>query len=158
VRLREHAQYETEIAAMVGKIERPSSLAGVVALLSCLITAVLAGAETDLPTGSRIDSICHPWSDSPCITRMRASLRGATSGSPLRGKKLRFVSGDMLICSSVTDASGSASCFGVAPSGRALAESGYRIVFDGDDRFTAESVPARVGVSSGSQTTMDEGL
>ncbi|MGH7820499.1 MAG: hypothetical protein ACREQ9_12060, partial [Candidatus Binatia bacterium] len=83
----------------------------------------------------------------PCILRVGGSLRSARSGGPLEGKRLRFVAGDRLICTSVTDASGHASCAGVVPSGRLVAESGYRILFDGDERFTpggaAGSVVAR---------------
>jgi len=107
------------------------------AALLLSISASLARAEED--PAERIDSLCHPWTDSRCITRVGAHLWSATTRGPLSEKRLRFVVGTTLICSSVTDASGRASCFGVAPSGRELVESGYRVLFDGDDRFTAES-------------------
>ncbi len=115
------------------------------------IAASIAGANRSY-AGEGIQSLCQPWIDSPCIARVGASLRSASSGKPLPGKTIRFVAGNTLICSSVTDTSGSTSCFGVAGSGRGLAESGYRIVFEGDDRFAGASVMTRaVIVRSGGE-------
>jgi hypothetical protein len=112
-----------------------------------LALAAVARAESpDFEPTERIDSLCHAWGTIPCLVRVAASLRSATSGGPLTGKRLRFVSGDTVLCSSTTDASGWASCLGVAPSGQSLAESGYRAVFDGDDHYWSESVAVRPGI------------
>lgn len=111
-----------------------------------------------MPLRGRIESICHPWTTSPCILRVAGSLRSARSGSPLQGRSLRFIAGGALICASTTDASGRASCYGVAPSGEQIARSGYRIVFDGDGRLAAGSAEATTVVTIGSDPRSSEGL
>ncbi|MGH7857264.1 MAG: hypothetical protein ACREQY_08010 [Candidatus Binatia bacterium] len=117
-----------------------------VAVLSLVLAGSIRTAESNpLPSRERIESLCHPWTPSPCILRVGGSLRRARSGGPLQGKRLRFLSGETLICTSTTDRSGHASCSGVVPSGRAVAESGYRILFDGDARFTPGSAAGRAG-------------
>jgi hypothetical protein len=126
-------------------------------LLVMLLSGFLYGAalatvahadSSDLLGADRIDSLCHPWSASACLVRMAATLHGATSGGPLRGKRLRFVAGNTLLCTATTDQSGRAACLGVAPSGQSLAQTGYRVVFDGDDHFWSESAFVRAATRS----------
>lgn len=88
--------------------------------------------------GAHIGALCQSWMESPCILRVAGTLRSATSGVALEGMRLRFVSRGEVICSSLTDANGRASCYGIVDNGRTVAERGYRIEFDGDDRFDPE--------------------
>ena len=90
-------------------------------------------------TVGHVEAVCHKWTESPCLLRVAGHLRSAETGAPLAGKRLRFVSEGSSICSSTTDRSGRATCLGIVPSGRAVAESGYRIEFDGDGRLLANS-------------------
>ena len=105
-----------------------------------LTLAACAHADM-LPAPSRlhVEALCHSWTESPCLLRVAGNLRHAETGAPLAGKRLRFVSAGSSICASTTDRDGRASCLGVVPSGRAVAESGYRILFDGDGPFVANS-------------------
>ena len=120
-------------------------------LLSVLLYAAAPATEAraesgDFLSGQRIDSMCRPSSPLPCLVRVAATLRSATSGGPLRGKPLRFVAGNTLLCTTTTDDSGRAACVGVAPSGQSLAQTGYRAVFDGDGRYWSESAMVRASV------------
>jgi hypothetical protein len=128
------------------RISPATSSSAVRIVLSVFFYALAAGATARAESPERIDSLCHPWSATPCLVRVAASLRSATSGEPLRGKRLRFVAGNTTLCTSTTDMSGWATCLGVAPSGQSLEETGYRAVFDGDDRYWAESAAVRAGV------------
>lgn len=114
---------------------------GVAMFLWLAGTACSARAEL-LTVGTpaqAIQALCRPTVESPCVARVGASLRNASSGQPLPGKRLLFISKDSVICSSVTDGAGAASCYGVAPSGRDFAEVGYRVLFPGDGHFEAAS-------------------
>jgi len=112
----------------------------VLALLYGLLVAPAVHANpVDSQPNQRIDSLCHPWGVLPCLVRVGASLRSAASGDPLAGKHLHFVAGTRPLCSATTDASGRATCLAVAPSGQSLAATGYRAVFDGDDRYWSEN-------------------
>jgi len=127
----------------------PSFVIRVALTMSLFTLAAVATARGESPgfePAERIDSLCHPWSTTPCLVRVAASLRSATSGGPLSGKRVRFVAGNTVLCSSTTDGSGWARCLGVAPSGQSLAETGYRAVFDGDDHYWAESAAVKPGV------------
>ena len=120
-------------------------------LLSVLLYAAATAPDARAQSGeflpaSRIDSMCRPSSPLPCLVRVAATLRSATSGGPLRNKQLRFVAGNTLLCTTTTDDSGRAACVGVAPSGQSLAQTGYRAVFDGDDRYWSESAMVRASV------------
>ena len=105
-----------------------------------------AGASDPGYDMSRIDSLCRPYSPSPCLVRASATLRSATSGGPLWGKRMRFVAGNTVLCTATTDESGRAACLGVAPSGQSLAQTGYRAGFDGDERYWADSAVVRASV------------
>jgi hypothetical protein len=120
------------------------------AALLLVISAPLVSAEESESPSQRIDALCHSWTASRCIARVGAYLWSATSGALLKGQKLRFVTGSTLICTSFTDASGKASCTGVASSGRELVESGVRVLFEGDGRFTAESAVMKAVFRAGS--------
>ncbi len=106
-----------------------------VMLGSGLCVAPSAFADDLADDGERVGALCQSWMESPCILRVAGTLRSASSGDALAGMRLRFVSGGRLICSSVTDESGRASCYGIVGNGRVVAEGGYRIQFDGDDHF-----------------------
>jgi len=126
-------------------------------LLSVFLYAAAPATETraesgDFLSGQRIDSMCRPSSPLPCLVRVAATLRSATSGGPLRGKQLRFVAGNTLLCTTTTDDSGRAACVGVAPSGQSLAQTGYRAVFDGDGRYWSESAMVRASVRATAAT------
>jgi hypothetical protein len=128
----------------------PTVVAPFIGMMLVLFSTV-ATADTTVPTPltGRIESLCHSWTESPCIVRLRASLRSERSRSPLVGKLLQFVAGGKAVCTATTDAAGWAACHGVAPSGKILAESGYEVVFPGDGRFAAGSGDFRnVGLSS----------
>ena len=102
--------------------------------VTSLAAAIAGGANAgELP----IRTLCRRSLLSPCVTRVGASLRSERSGEPLPGRKLSFVSGGVLICSSLTNESGNASCSGVAPSGAALWNAGYRVMFEGDGVYAA---------------------
>ena len=105
---------------------------GAVWLAASFAVAAHAG---EMPIGA----VCRQGLPSPCVTRVGASLRSEGSGEPLSGRKLSFVSDGVLICSSLTNESGTASCFGVAPSGVTLSTAGYRVMFEGDGRYAAAS-------------------
>jgi hypothetical protein len=114
-------------------------------ILQLLVSGCGAGAADAATVGALASTggavpLCRPWTASPCFVDVGASLRGERSGAPLVGKTVKFVSGRTIICDSRTDASGHASCRGIAPSGRAITERGYRVVFDADERFNAGSV------------------
>ena len=126
-------------------------------LLSAFLYAAAPATEARAESGeflpaSRIDSMCRPSSPLPCLVRVAATLHSATSGGPLRGKPIRFVAGNTLLCTTTTDDSGRAACLGVAPSGRSLALTGYRAVFDGDNRYWSESAMVRAGVRTTAAT------
>lgn len=112
-----------------------------------IATLIVAGAaHADLlpaSAGAPVQAICQPWVTSPCVARVGASLRSERSGLPVSGKRLWFFSRGAPICSSVTDRGGVASCRGIAPSGRALADSGYHVVFEGDGHYQPTTVRAR---------------
>ena len=60
-------------------------------LLSVFLYAAVPATEARAESGeflpaSRIDSLCRPSSPLPCLVRVAATLRSATSGGPLRGK------------------------------------------------------------------------
>ena len=112
------------------------------ALCAAFFVSSFAGAAEIVTIASavpRIEAQCRQGGATPCVTRVGATLHSERSGAPLPGRKLRFVSGDVLICKSVTDASGLASCFGVAPSAVALSTTGYRVIFEGDGAYRATS-------------------
>lgn len=98
---------------------------------------------------SHIDALCHSWTETPCLLRVGGNLRHQETGRPLVGKRLRFVAGGDTICSATTDLSGRASCVGVVRSGRTVAESGYRILFEGDGPFLANSAEGTTIVKIG---------
>jgi hypothetical protein len=107
--------------------------------LGCAVdTRVNAGAEP-VRASAPPRSLCRPWTPEPCLTRVGASLHGERSRQPVAGKRLWFFSHGAMICSSVTDGSGVASCHGLAPSGRALADAGYSVVVE-----DAADLPMRV--------------
>jgi hypothetical protein len=106
---------------------------------------------TPIAGPDHVEGLCHSWTESPCLLRVCGTLHNAQSGSALVGKRLRFVAGGNLICSSTTDETGHASCLGIVQSGRTVAESGYRIHFDGDGRFDAQSAAALSIVKLGSR-------
>lgn len=118
---------------------------GVATILWLTGSACSANAEllTAAAQPQSIQALCRPTVESPCVARVGASLRNASSGQPLPGKTLVFVSKEAVICSSVTDDAGSAACYGVAPSGRDFAEVGYRVVFTGDGHFEAASAQSQ---------------
>ena len=108
-----------------------------------LVTTAVANAEM-MPTSAsgHVEALCHSWTESPCLLRVGGWIK-SERGVPLAGKRLRFVSAGRSICSSTTDSYGRASCLGMVESGRTVAESGYRIVFDGDGPLLAESAEGR---------------
>src|SRR5882762_3482357 len=113
----------TSGVASMRETTRWTNFLGAALLLLGTATGIADAHESSLGTADRIEALCRPQIDSPCIARVSASLRSASSGNPLPGKTLRFVAGDTVICTAVTDAAGTTSCFGVARSGRDLAES-----------------------------------
>lgn len=117
---------------------------------SCLSGLAHAGGAP-LAGADHVEALCHSWTASPCLLRVAGTLRHAESGAALAGKRLRFVSGENVICSSMTDETGHASCLGIVRSGRTVAESGYRIHFDGDGRFDANSTEGLSIVRVGSR-------
>ena len=129
-------------------LSRWTLLAATAAFFSCATNATSNVGEGP---AARIESLCHPWTSSPCLLKGAGTVRSERSGEPLVGKRLQFVSGDVVICESTTTSSGYASCIGVAPSGRQVAQAGYRIVFDGDDRFFGASAEGRDVVTLGSE-------
>jgi hypothetical protein len=136
---------------MLPGMTNPRGRSLVATLLSVLLYAsaspTVARAESgEFLSGQRIDSLCRPSSPLPCLVRVAATLRSATSGGPLPGKQLRFVAGNTLLCTTTTDDSGRAACIGVAPSGQSLAQTGYRAVFAGDDRYWSESAVVRASL------------
>jgi hypothetical protein len=119
-------------------VMRTSLLALGVALLgSSFSPACAAEVVTITSTVPRVEAVCRQGGATPCVTRVGATLHSERSGAPLPGRKLKFLSGDVLICSSATDESGLASCFGVAPSAVALSTTGYRVMFEGDGVYDA---------------------
>ena len=111
-----------------------AGLLGVSISVACADELVVASN-----TSSRIEAMCRQGVETPCVTRVGGWLKSARSGEPLRGKKLSFVAGDVVICSSLTDESGIASCSGVAPSAVALSTSGYRVLFEGEGVYQPAS-------------------
>jgi hypothetical protein len=103
-----------------------------------------ASARTEPPQASPAPrALCRPWTPEPCLTRVGASLHGERSRQPIAGKRLWFFSHGAMICSSVTDGSGVASCHGLAPSGQALADAGYSVVVEGDTDLPMRVVHVR---------------
>ena len=122
-------------------VMRTSLLAlGAAVFGSSFSPAYAAEVVTITSTVPRVEAVCRQGGATPCITRVGATLHSERSGAPLPGRKLKFLSGDVLICSSATNESGAASCFGVAPSAVALSTTGYRVVFEGDGVYDAKIV------------------
>jgi hypothetical protein len=121
-------------------VMRTRLLALCAALVGSTITPARGAEIVSIASAApRIEALCRQGVATPCVTRVGATLHSERSGAPLPGRKLKFVSGDVLICNSVTDASGLASCFGVAPSAVALSTTGYRVIFEGDGVYDATS-------------------
>lgn len=114
------------------------------AVFSAILFGCAVMAEADVMTvNAPVRALCRSWDTAPCVAQVGASLRSERSGQPVPGKRLWFFSRGTVICSSVTDRAGTASCSGVAPSGRDLSERGYSVVFEGDGRYQATTVVAR---------------
>lgn len=120
----------------------PRTLRGLV-LAAVAGIGCAASARADVVAASAAQAICRPWTSEPCLTRVGASVQTERSGRPLAGRRLWFFAQGAPICSSVTDGSGVASCHGLAPSGRALADAGYSVVFEGDGDYQTTVVHAR---------------
>jgi len=121
-------------------------------LVGIIFVAVANAEPIPVSAHDHIEALCHSWTETPCLIRVGGNLRSQETGRPLVGKRLRFVSGGDVICSATTDFSGRASCLGVARSGRTVAESGYRILFDGEGPFLANSAEGLTIVKIGATT------
>ena len=128
---------------------------GIVGILVVGIGLVgIAHAEPmQIAARDHVEALCHSWTETPCLLRVGGNLRHQETGRPLVGKRLRFVAGGNVICSATTDYTGRASCLGVVTSGRTVAESGYRILFDGDGPFLANSAQGLTIVKIGATTS-----
>jgi len=122
-------------------------------LLGMIFVGIADAEPMQLASNDHIDALCHSWTETPCLLRVGGNLRHQETGQPLVGKRLRFVAGGSTICSATTDLSGRASCVGVVPSGRIVAESGYRILFEGDGPFLANSAEGLTIVKIGATTS-----
>jgi len=118
-------------------------------LLGMIFVSVAHAEPMQIAARDHIDALCHSWTETACLLRVGGNLRHQETGRPLVGKRLRFVAGGDTICSATTDLSGRASCLGVVRSGRTVAESGYRILFEGDGPFLAGSAEGRTIVKIG---------
>ena len=98
------------------------------------------------PPQENVEAFCRPSSMTPCLLRVGGTLHDASSGAPLSGRRLRFVVGDAAICTSTTNESGRASCVGVVLSPKTIPDSGYSVVFDGDERFPPTRAKGQVFV------------
>lgn len=130
-------------AADRGRPFPPGPLRGL-ALAAVAWLGAAASARADVVAASTgAQAICRPWTSEPCLTRVGASVQTERTGRPLAGRRLWFFAQGAPICSSVTDGSGVASCHGLAPSGRAIADAGYSVVFEGDGEYQTTVVHAR---------------
>lgn len=126
----------------IGSIVRITRRHALSAIAAAVIGWCAGSARADdypIAAANHVEALCRSWTESPCLLRVAGNLRSAESGGSLAGMRLRFVSEGNVICTGTTDHDGRATCVGIVRSGRSVAESGYRIYFDGEGRFAADS-------------------